>query len=1094
MRPLNLKISAFGPYAGITELNTEKLGESGLYLITGDTGAGKTTIFDAITYALYGEASGNNRETSMLRSKYAASDVPTEVELTFKYGGKIYTVKRNPEYSRPVKKGTGFTVQKADAELILPDGRVITKVRDVNNCIIEIMGIDRNQFSQISMIAQGDFLKLLLADTKERQEIFRKIFNTNHFRKLQDELKNELIHLKSECEKEALGTTQKINGIKCSENDELYSEIQKAKSGELFTDETVLLIDKLLRKDNEKYLNIQKNISYYDEKLKEYDIIIGKIEELEKNLLILEDSEKKLDENNVLLEKAKTEYTAIKNKSSECEKIDKEIALFEADFQSYEILERKKSELEEILKIISGSESHKLKLEEEYNKLLNLLAMSKIKLKALEDAGEQKEKLLNELRIQNNLKVKLENLIENVKEYKHGKIKLAQAEETHKAAISERNDITTKITELNEEYDILRVRHNNLEKADAQKEKHLHERENVVKRKTELKTLGKAFEEYEKKCQELIKAQEDYRKLFEISEILEQKYSNAYKIFLDVQAGILARDLKKGEPCPVCGSVVHPQPASIPNESPNENTLNIMKQEVDKAKEKCSQASIDAGKLNGAVEEMKASFIEKLSLVTNSDSIENAYIIISECISDCEKKISLYDELLIEDNKMIDERSEILSHIHETETERKKLEIIYTKVNDKISAAEGYMKLYEGKVSQLLVSIMNQLQEVSENEINEERINNRFEAVAEKISKLNVLIKEADARISMKNSLTSEIPILELKVSESEKIISEININIASEKSRKSEFEKNIKTITEGLRFSSRKDAQEYIHELTQKKILLKKELVNAEVKYNEAVNSKSELVGKIDQIKERIASSPEFDKNKIENERKELYDKRIAEINKKEQLHLFISSNKEIHDSIIVKAERISAIEKRLSWVRALSDTANGTIVGKEKIMLETYIQMTYFDHIIARANTRFMIMSGGQYELKRCSEAGNYRSQSGLELNVIDHYNGTERSVKTLSGGESFMASLSLALGLSEEVQSSAGGIQLDSMFVDEGFGSLDEESLQQAVKALTILSEGNRLVGIISHVSELKEKIDKQIVVTKNRIFGSDVTIIT
>ncbi len=155
---------------------------------------------------------------------------------------------------------------------------------------------------------------------------------------------------------------------------------------------------------------------------------------------------------------------------------------------------------------------------------------------------------------------------------------------------------------------------------------------------------------------------------------------------------------------------------------------------------------------------------------------------------------------------------------------------------------------------------------------------------------------------------------------------------------------------------------------------------------------------------------------------------------------------------------------------------------------MLETYIQMTYFDRIIVRANTRFMVMSGGQYELKRRAEADNNRRQSGLELDVIDHYNGTRRSVKTLSGGESFLASLSLALGLSDEIQSSAGGIRLDTMFVDEGFGSLDEESLRQALRALSALSEGNRLVGIISHVAELKERIDRQIVVTKDRDGGS------
>jgi len=214
---------------------------------------------------------------------------------------------------------------------------------------------------------------------------------------------------------------------------------------------------------------------------------------------------------------------------------------------------------------------------------------------------------------------------------------------------------------------------------------------------------------------------------------------------------------------------------------------------------------------------------------------------------------------------------------------------------------------------------------------------------------------------------------------------------------------------------------------------------------------------------------------------------------NQAKTIYSRITSNKASLDNILKKLNEIKTVEEKWIWIKSLSNTANGNLSGKEKIMLETYIQMTYFDRIINRANTRFMVMSGGQYELKPRKEAENNRSQSGLELDVIDHYNGTERSVKTLSGGESFKASLSLALGLSDEIQSSAGGIKLDTMFVDEGFGSLDDESLAQAIKALSSLAEGNRLVGIISHVSELKDKIDKQIVVKKEKTGGSNISIV-
>lgn len=231
MRPIKLTVSAFGPYAGKTVLDLDKLGENGLYLITGDTGAGKTTIFDAITYALYGEASGDNREPSMFRSKYAEATTPTEVELVFSYAGKTYTVKRNPEYERPKSRGEGFTTQKAEVQLKYPDGRVVTKQRDVDNAIRDIMGINRSQFLQIAMIAQGDFLKLLLAPTEERKKIFRQIFKTQLYQDLQDRLKKESSQLNDKCDAARNSIKQYIDGITCDENDVLSIEVEKAKNG-----------------------------------------------------------------------------------------------------------------------------------------------------------------------------------------------------------------------------------------------------------------------------------------------------------------------------------------------------------------------------------------------------------------------------------------------------------------------------------------------------------------------------------------------------------------------------------------------------------------------------------------------------------------------------------------------------------------------------------------------------------------------------------------------------------------------------------------------------------------------------------------------
>ena len=241
------------------------------------------------------------------------------------------------------------------------------------------------------------------------------------------------------------------------------------------------------------------------------------------------------------------------------------------------------------------------------------------------------------------------------------------------------------------------------------------------------------------------------------------------------------------------------------------------------------------------------------------------------------------------------------------------------------------------------------------------------------------------------------------------------------------------------------------------------------------------------------MAESCDIETEVLEAEKLSLTVQKKEITEQQKNVHARLTANEKAQTNIAAKAEQMKLLEEKHAWVRTLSDTANGTLSGKDKIMLETYIQTTYFDRILQRANLRLLKMSGGQYDLKRRRKADTMRGQSGLELDIIDHVNGTERSVNTLSGGEAFLASLALALGLSDEVQMSTG-IKLDTLFVDEGFGSLDSEALSKAYHTLASLTEGNRLVGIISHVAELKEKIDKQIIVTKDKLGRSNATIKT
>ena len=305
MRPLKLTLSAFGPYAGHTEIDLEKLGEKGLYLITGDTGAGKTTIFDAITYALYDAPSGTNRDTSMFRSKYASPETPTFVEMTFSCGGKVYTVKRNPEYERPARRGSKMTKQRAEAELHLPDGRVLDKPKEVNAELTQIIGLDRSQFSQIAMIAQGEFLKLLTAETKDRQEIFRKIFKTNCYEVLQNRLKDSANTLYRKCEAARASVQQYIGGIVCAEGDMLREKAQQAKEGKLPFAETVELLETLIDRDEAEDAACARQFEVLEEKIGAVNARLIKADERRKMREALEKNRKQQEVQRGKAEQAK---------------------------------------------------------------------------------------------------------------------------------------------------------------------------------------------------------------------------------------------------------------------------------------------------------------------------------------------------------------------------------------------------------------------------------------------------------------------------------------------------------------------------------------------------------------------------------------------------------------------------------------------------------------------------------------------------------------------------------------------------------------------------------------------------------------------
>ena len=431
-----------------------------------------------------------------------------------------------------------------------------------------------------------------------------------------------------------------------------------------------------------------------------------------------------------------------------------------------------------------------------------------------------------------------------------------------------------------------------------------------------------------------------------------------------------------------------------------------------------------------------------------------------------------------------------------TKEELEKLQDKLNDANEAANNARGEAGKLKGAADEKTESVKKEITLLLGNIILEDAkkvIEARISGTDSLIDELDIKINEAQSKIDRKEELDELLPEKTSALEKTKEELAKIKDEVKSKIIENESLEKRIAQLKAKLAFETKLKAENEISALNKEAEDIQKAYDKALEEVNKNKEKLASLKSAKEEILKRIGSGTDIELPK-ETQSKELLEEKQTELDEKSKtVHSRITANKSSLENITLRLAEIKNVEEKWSWMKALSNTANGNISGKEKIMLETYIQMTYFDRIINRANRRFMVMSGGQYELKRRIEAENNRSQSGLELDVIDHYNGTQRSVKTLSGGESFKASLSLALGLSDEIQSSAGGIKLDSMFVDEGFGSLDEESLSQAVKALSSLADGNRVVGIISHVAELKERIDKQIVVTKDKAGGSRAKII-
>ena len=1027
MKPEKLVISAFGPYAGRTEIDFTKLGGQGIYLITGDTGAGKTTIFDAITFALYGEASV--RDSAMFRSKYAAEEIETYVEFLFSWRGKSYQVIRNPEYLARKKRGTGYTVRKSDATLVYPDERLpVTKAKEVTRAVTELLGLDYRQFTQIAMIAQGDFQKLLLAGTAQRGEIFRQLFHTELYQSLQLKLKDAVKMQWKQYDELRRSISQYLNGIRYGqEAEELMGKLNEMKKSgfEGRVVEGLELLLEVTEREKEVLTQLEQKEKVLEESISEAEKKLQKCmqkQELEFSLRLQEEQREPLLQAAGKAEEERKKNPELQRKTEELageiRKIQdrlKRILMIETLRQKAEKLGE---ELEKVQKKCQEHTAQKEKLQRELDRFGALEAVREKYCGQLANLQEQAERLESAKAAYGRRLEKEAALTEKMKQ-------LQEELDKRKEMLKKMGEEIEKSGDAGENRLSLYQKKNNLTVQ-------LNQADRLIEAKEEQSSLQKKLEFTTGRY---LKARENYLPV-------KEAYEREFRLFLDTQAGILAEGLEEGMACPVCGSVHHPALAEKCGVEISKESVDQKKAAADEAEKKVRNCSAMAGSLKEQLEQLKKK------------------------AEQMEKDAGYH----LEDVERVKERLQKEIRNCREELEKKMAEVQAQKNGEKESLCQILMKLAENEKSESDSLKNKEIQELAlwGMELLKSRMEETIEgksAVEQKIQRREELKKEEGRlRVIVEQEKEKTVQLQAERKSVEERINEEQEKN-GSENEREEILKEQI---------LQQQEEQKKLKDLQQKN----------QQEYEQILQKKAENEASIQTIRVQLEQLEDVNEEEILKEKSRMTEEKSQMAEEKKELYVRYSGNREIYDKVNVQRDLLEEVEKKYVWMKSLADTAGGNLNGKPKVELETYIQMAYFDRILRRANLRFMTMSSGQYELKRQKAPEDKKGKSGLELNVIDHYNGSERSVKTLSGGESFQASLSLALGLSDEIQANAGGICLEAMFVDEGFGSLDEEALGQAIKALGNLTQGNRSVGIISHVAELKERIENKMIVKKER----------
>ena len=1051
MKPVKLIMNAFGPYASSAEVDFEKFGKGGLFLITGDTGAGKTTIFDAITFALFHKTSGNEREVNTLRSDFAKGKEETFVEFTFSHMGRTYQIYRSPQYERAKARGTGFTTKTAKARLLRDPDTPIEGVKQVNEAVEELLRINYDQFKQISMIAQGEFREILNADSKKRGEILQKIFSTEGYRNMAVLMEQRYKTAYGEIKNLLRSIQQYFDGIQYEESSSYAAEAKELKK---------------LADSGETNYRVEPKITLLEHLIAED---VGKIQQ----------QERKLQEVYREAEEKNRAYTLIQSANELFRKYDQLL-------EEKEILDAGKEELQEKILCVEKHKKAVYEVKPVYDLCISEQEKCAQAIQKYQQAQKQlQESVYRQEQAEESWKA-AESQKQQAEEKKREAALLKQDEEQYR----KRESLSESLLQCTQKQEELSAQKDGKEKAQKHLQKVLKENEERIRELSDcpqqyliaenqqrvleekcriLQTLFiEKLPEVKKLENALEQAQRDYSEKRSAFERVNEQYLSGERQLEESRAGFLAAALQKGKACPVCGSTYHPSPASVSAQGITEEELKTLKEQRDFLEAEKNTVSEKAAQANARFRaEQKVVYDQAAQqLETEETDLPEEYSLLLQRVKECLEKTQHRKE-------------EITSSLQELAAQKQELEMLREQTGQDTEHLEG---------------LRGELEEINEQLKQAETayadLAGQFKTMQN--LKYETLEQASAARLALESeaeAILQEIEKQQQCVNQSRELVSAHKAALEHCKEQQESLQRSVAEKKE--QYLEIRRQQGFAEEEEFRAFVVSKEVIS---QLEQEIRSRQEAVTANEASLQSVQKNLEG-KERVPEEtaRQEAEESKLA-YNHMQELLLNLKHRLERNSEVLKKIEdRKKKMDKKLEEVGTLgklSDLLLGRTAGKNKTSLETYVQMSGLDGIIQAANRRLWPMSGGQYQLYR-HENSQAKGNVALNLDILDNYTGKKRSVATLSGGESFMASLSLALGLSDCVAANAGGIKMDTLFIDEGFGTLDEQSLSDAVHMLQELSDSSKLIGIISHREELKQEIARKILIKKSNR-GSSVEI--